>query len=278
MADQQLSYAAQQVRRYDNDRFLTALFAPADRRDDLLLLYAANLEIAKSREAVSEPLLGRIRLQWWREAIGELYEGRPRQHEILQPLAEAVRRRGLSRVHFDALIEAREADMDDQPPADEALLEAYAEATSAPLIRLALEVLGCGSGTEAAARHAGIAYAQVGMLRATAHLAAQRRRTLPDALLAKHGVRELDLFELRPSAALCAATKEVAQAARRHLTLARGERVPAAAVPALLPARLAELQLKRLVRAGYDPLAPGVADPHPLRHVALAWAAARHRF
>ena len=278
MAAQQLSYAAQQVRRYDNDRFLTALFAPADRREDLLLLYAANLEIAKSREAVSEPLLGRIRLQWWREAIGELYEGRPRKHEILQPLAETVQRRGLSRLHFDALIEARETDMEEQPPADEGALESYAEATSAPLVRLALEVLGCAGGTEAAATHAGTAYALAGLLRATAHLAVQRRRALPDALLAKHGVSELDLFELRGSAALSAATKEVAQAACRHLTLARGERVPAAAVPALLPARLAELQLKRLERAGYDPLAPGVAEPHPLRHVALAWAAARQRF
>lgn len=272
----QLSYAAEQVRRYDNDRFLTALFAPADRREDLLLLYAANLEIAKSREAVSEPLLGRIRLQWWREAIDELYEGRPRKHEILQPLAEAVKRHSLSRLHFDALIEAREADMEEQPPADLAALETYAETTSAPLMRLALEVL--GSTAEKAATHAGIAYALVGLLRATAHLALQRRRVLPDALLAKHRVSELDLFELKPSAALAAATEEMAGAARRHLAEARAAPVPAAAVPALLPVRLAELQLKPFARAGYNPLAPGVADPHPLRHVVLAWAAARNRF
>src|SRR5476649_2521907 len=96
MADRPaLSYCAEQVRRYDHDRFLTALFAPADRRDDLLALYAFNLEIAKIRETVTEPMLGRIRLQWWREAIEGFAAGTVRKHAVAEPLAEAVRRRDL---------------------------------------------------------------------------------------------------------------------------------------------------------------------------------------
>ena len=66
---QNLSPLARLVRRHDRDRFLTALFAPAERREDLLALYAFNYEIAKTREVVSEPVLGQIRLQWWRETI-----------------------------------------------------------------------------------------------------------------------------------------------------------------------------------------------------------------
>ena len=38
------------VRRHDPDRFLTALFAPAERRDALLVLYAFNHELARARE------------------------------------------------------------------------------------------------------------------------------------------------------------------------------------------------------------------------------------
>ena len=64
-----LSYCGQEVRKYDKDRFLTALFAPADRREALFALYAFNLEIAKTREVVTEPVLGQIRLQWWYDAI-----------------------------------------------------------------------------------------------------------------------------------------------------------------------------------------------------------------
>jgi 15-cis-phytoene synthase len=57
------------VRRHDPDRFLTSLFAPPEKRDALLTLYAFNHELARAREAVSEPPLALIRLQWWREVV-----------------------------------------------------------------------------------------------------------------------------------------------------------------------------------------------------------------
>ncbi len=37
------------VRRYDPDRFLTALFAPPEKREALLALYAFNHELARAR-------------------------------------------------------------------------------------------------------------------------------------------------------------------------------------------------------------------------------------
>ena len=57
------AYCQNQVRQHDRDRYLTALFAPPARRPGLFALYAFNLEVAKVREAVSEPMLGHIRLQ-----------------------------------------------------------------------------------------------------------------------------------------------------------------------------------------------------------------------
>ena len=69
------------MRHHDRDRFQTALFAPAERREALFALYAFNYEIARVREAVREPMLGQIRLQWWREAIAAAYAGEPpRRH------------------------------------------------------------------------------------------------------------------------------------------------------------------------------------------------------
>src|SRR5207244_12479744 len=53
------SYCAELLRRQDSDRYLTALFAPSDRREALFALYAFNLEIARAREAVSEPFIDR---------------------------------------------------------------------------------------------------------------------------------------------------------------------------------------------------------------------------
>ena len=53
MAPNALSDSAALVRRQDPDRFLTSLFAPAERREDLLALYAFNIEVAKTREVVT---------------------------------------------------------------------------------------------------------------------------------------------------------------------------------------------------------------------------------
>ncbi|MDP2732480.1 MAG: squalene/phytoene synthase family protein, partial [Hoeflea sp.] len=90
-------YCANRVRRFDRDRFLTALFCPSDRRADLLALYAFNIEIAGVRETVSEPLLGHIRIQWWRDALDGIYDGDPPAHHVAGPLSRAVRRHRLQR-------------------------------------------------------------------------------------------------------------------------------------------------------------------------------------
>ena len=77
------------LRRYDRDRFQTALFAPAERREALLALYAFNYEIGRVRETVTEPMLGQIRLQWWREVVAAAFAGEPpRHHLVAVPLTQ----------------------------------------------------------------------------------------------------------------------------------------------------------------------------------------------
>lgn len=284
MANQtpELSYSGQEVRKYDNDRFLTCLFAPADRREHLFALYAFNLEVAKTREVVSEPLLGQMRLQWWRDSVAAVYgEGNLPQHAVVQPLAEAVNAHGLTRQHFDTLIDAREADLDDEPPASLECLVNYAEVTAAPLVRLALEVLGVrGDAGAEAARHAGIAHALTGILRAVPFHARQGRVMLPADRLAAHDVRPRDVMERAKEPGVRAVIGEVAATAREHLAAARALRrsVPRAALPALLPATLAGSHLDVIAREGHDVLAPRVLMPNPFRPARLAWAALRGRY
>lgn len=258
-----LSYCAAEVRRHDPDRFLCALFAPADRREDLLALYAFNLELARAREQVSEAMLGRIRLQWWREAVEEIYSGTPRRHAVIQPLQAAAQRHGLDRASFDRMIDAREADMDGKPPGDLAALEEYADGTAGTLAALALGVLGVTRDpARRAARHVALAWALTGLLRATAFHARAKRQYLPRDLMDRHGASQAELFELRAHPALSAVARDVAQAARKHLAAARSLRgeVKRAARPVLLPAVLAERYLKTLEREGCDPLSPALIE------------------
>jgi phytoene synthase len=263
-AETDLTPVARLVRRHDRDRFVTALFAPAERRQDLFALYAFNYEVAKTREVVTEPMLGRIRLQWWRDSIDAIYAGRPvRRHEVVEPLAETIRRRDLTRYHFDRLIDAREADLDDEPPPNLAALEAYAMDTSARLVWLALEALGLRDGPAVeAGRDVGLAYALVGLLRAVPFHARARRLFLPADLVAAAGPQvHKALFELKSSPGLARAVEPVAAAAQRHLAAARSLRsqVPRAALPALLPGVIAGTWLERLARVGYDVLDPRLA-------------------
>jgi len=277
-----LSPAATLVRSHDRDRFQTALFAPAAHREALFALYAFNYEIARVRESVREGMLGQIRLQWWREAIDSAYSGGPvRRHEIVEAITMAIRERNLSRTPFDTLIDARERDLDDEPPATLAALEGYAAGTSATLIHLALEVLGAATPASLeAAQHVGIAYALSGLIRAMpVHALAGRCSFIPATLAAEVGLDPRDYAASRATPALRQAVEVIAGAARGHLTAARELRhdVPAAALPALLPGRIADNALRRLERAEFDPF-PGAALTDPLQSWRLSWAALRRRF
>ncbi|ACI98469.1 phytoene/squalene synthase family protein [Rhodospirillum centenum] len=281
MAPSDLSYCADQVRRFDNDRFLTALFAPADRREDLFALYACNLEVAKTREVVSEATLGLIRLQWWRDALEGIGRGEVRRHEVVEALAGTIGRHGLDSARLDRLIEAREADLEEGPPASLVALTAYAEATAAPLAQLALEVLGVRQDAAMeAARHAATAWALTGVLRAVPFHASHQRLLLPADLMACHGVPETALFAGTPPAGLAAVVQVVAEEASRRQAQARALRrqVPAAALPALLTGPLCDLYLTALAKAGFDPFAPRMQMPHPLRQLRLGWAALTGRW
>jgi NADH dehydrogenase [ubiquinone] 1 alpha subcomplex assembly factor 6 len=265
------------VRQYDRERYLTALFAPADRREDLLALYAFNLEVAKTREVVREPMLGQIRLQWWRDALDEIFTGKPpRRHETVEPLANAILRRNLPRDPFERLLLARERDLDEAPIATLAELEAYAEGTSGELMALALVVLGAADPVlQASARRIGRGYALTGLLRAVPFHARQHRCLLPLEVLASHGADRDAVLAMRSSPSLASAVAEVAAAAATAL---RPERVPAIAWPALAPAVLARRHLRTLKRTGYNVFAPGVAaEPGAGAIVALVGASLLRR-
>jgi len=169
------------VRRHDPDRFLTALFAPPDKRDTLLTLYAFNHELARAREVVSQPPLALIRLQWWREVV----EGAQRRHEVAEPLRAAIDRGELSANDLLALIEAREIEAE---PSVETLdaWRGYLLASAGGLAVTAARLLRAPD--PEALRPLGAAYGAAGVLRSIAVLARQHRCLLPNDVLANHGL------------------------------------------------------------------------------------------
>jgi phytoene/squalene synthetase len=107
------NYVLDEVRRADRDRFLAALFAPEPQRRGLLALLAFDHELARTRTVTREPMLARIRLEWWREAVAEAAGGgKPRAQPIVESLSETIRRHGLPQQRMHDLIDARAEEID----------------------------------------------------------------------------------------------------------------------------------------------------------------------
>ncbi len=277
-ADSDAASCLEQVRRFDRERYLAALFARSGPRADLLALYAFNLELAKSREVVREPMMGLIRLQWWRECIAEIHAGNVRRHQVAQPLAAAVARHGLPRESLDRLIDAREADLDAVAPADLAALVAYAESTGGTLFDLAARIAMDGGAVAApaltAARGLGTAWALIGLVRAIPFHARAKRVYVPQALLADAGIPVDDLLELRPGAGFAGVVKHICNEAERLMRQAEAvlPRPPRAAFPVFLTAVLARRHLGFLKANGFDVFGPNLAAAPPATPWPLAGA------
>lgn len=278
--DDGAAYCARQVRALDPDRFVCTQFAPAPPRAAIMALLAFDIELAGVRERVSEPLIGQIRLQWWRDALDSIIAGTPPQQPVAAALARVIDAYRLEREPLERMIDAREFDLGEQPPDDLAALAAYAEATAGSLTASMLACLGCADNPAAiaAGREVALAWAFTGIARSVGVHAAARRVFLPATWLRESGLTPHDLFAGRKPDRAAEAAKRLAEAARAHLAAARRftPDVPRRALPALLPAALAGLHLRALARNRYR---PGPAVPLGLsRPIRLLWSAARGKY
>jgi phytoene synthase len=265
------------VREADKDRFLAALFAPAETRPHLFALHAFNVEIARVRELAREPLAGEVRLQWWRDAIAGNGQGDAAGNPVATALIDTVEHFQLPSAALTALIDARQFDLYDEPMPTLAALEAYARATASSLFALATRLL-TGEDTTAAeaADHAGLAYAITGLLRAFPLHASRGQLYLPLDLLARHGTDRDEVAAGTDTPALRLALTELRDLARRNLaeTQARLTRLSDTVRPAFLPISLLEPYLARMERPDYDPFRTAVELPQ-WRRQWLLWRAAR---
>lgn len=255
-------YCAEQVRTYDYDRYFAATFAPADVRRGLLALYAFNLEIASARERVSEALLGEIRLQWWRDAIDEIYDGSVREHAVAAELADAIDKFALSKDSFDRMLDGRVFDMDEEAPEDINAFENYISATAGELTRVGYRICGVLE-ADTQAEHLGSIWGGVGLLRAMPFHLSQRRVYLPKDLLRQSGINSSLLADKGAAIDVSSVVGEIAAALEQKLIGART--IQKKARPAAAYVTLARPYLSRLRRHGNDAFADGLEESRSFR-------------
>lgn len=260
------------ARATEHDRYLSALLVPRGYRDDLIVVAAFLGDIARIPRIVSDPRLGAIRLQWWVDTIEGFAEGAPPTgNPLADALGDVMLRRGLQRSVLADAVEARFAEVDDAPIADEAALRHVLARAEGSGFRLAAAVLD-GQGApeaQAAIDAAGVAYGLVRVLASLPRQIARRRLLLPADWAEAAALADEMSRDAVSATAVRALIARGATLARANLRIVHdfSAHCPAPAAhsfnAATLPCALIEPYLQALQRAEYQPGRPA-ADVVPL--------------
>lgn len=267
--------AADTVHAADRDRYVANLFTPEPFRKHLFALHAFNAEVARIREKVSDPMLGEIRMQWWRDAVTSGIG----DHPVATALNATIAKFALPKDAFLRLIDARVFDLYDDPMPSLNDLEGYAGDTCSSLIQLAAIILAEGHdpGTAEAAGHAGVAYALAGIMRALPFHARRGQLFLPMGMINTRSLDTQALFAGKMTPELRTLLADLRTIARQHLVEAERDIVDLAlpVKAAFLPLALIRPYFERMDRPDYDPFARRVELP-AWRRQWIIWRAARN--
>jgi phytoene synthase len=125
----------------DPDRRLALAYAPAKARAALEALWRLDVTLGAVVARRREPMVARIRLAWWREALERLDAEPPPPEPVLQALAEQVFPFGVRGRDLAAMEEGWTVLLAEEPLEDEAL-RTYAERRGGVLFRLSARLLG----------------------------------------------------------------------------------------------------------------------------------------
>lgn len=114
-------------------------------RGQVAVLLKLNIELSLIKNKVSEPSLGLIRLQWWRDFFSNLYQDSKKadNHELKAYLESFIKEnKSITYKDFDGLISSRELDFEPAPFNDAPELESYLKGASGGLNRIIVKSLG----------------------------------------------------------------------------------------------------------------------------------------
>jgi 15-cis-phytoene synthase len=156
--------------------------APEPQRTALQALWALDAALGKVLATGREPMIGRIRLAWWREALERLDREPPPKEPVLEGVARHLLPAGITGAEL-ALMEGAWSAILTQEPVTQEELASYVEKRGALMFGIAARLLGAEAPSAAAA---GETWALVDLARHSsephdveAALTAARARALP---------------------------------------------------------------------------------------------------
>lgn len=263
------------ARRYEIDRYLSALLAPRAARDDLIALAAFSGELHRIGETVSEPMLGEIRFQWWRDALDSGARGEKTGHPIADAVTGVVQRYRLSPERLLEMLDVHAHRLYADPPASHDALSLELDLTEGVMFDVAARVLGCAPKPllARAVQSAGRGYGLARIATTLARSLSRGREPFPPRAdwltLASARDWRAELADIVVMSRACVDDLRV--------VLADMGRDRAGVMTAMLPVAVVEPYLKALQRLDHDPLRD-IAEIVPLTRVArIAGAHLRRR-
>ena len=228
------------VRQADADRYLATLYVPAALRAAAFALHALDLEIMAVVRSTTEPMLGQIRLAWWREQLQALDMGTPNAAPVLRAIAGEVLPRGVRGASLEPLEDAALLLLQGEMVSEQ--IAAHAVGRGGTLFEAILRLSDTNPGDDdvAAARDAGTAWALADLL---------RRADAEDDVA---GIVDL--------------------ARRRLAALASRPQLPAGARSLAGLAQLARADVDAVAAAGFDPAKVDWRRGTPGRQMRLLWS------
>ena len=280
---EQASYCAALLRERSIDRYLSTLFLPSDIRRDVYALYAFDAEISHIRSMIKEPMMGEIRLQWWRDIIGGDRAGEANNNPVAAELLRAIATNNLPTMGFDNYLKAKVFDLYNDPMPDTGTFEGYAGETASFLFHQTASIIARSTGVAIAgelaecAGHAGVSWTIVDVLKNLPIHRSRHQCFVSGDILAKTGVTLDEYFLVENEKLMVSMIEELILEARHHQHKFREHfaELPLELMPAFLPMCLVSPYLAR-----FDIMAKNAAqipvDIAQWRKQIYLWRAARN--
>lgn len=241
------AYCLDLLRKYDSPSYTLQNFIQPHIMPAYLAIRAFNIELARIPDIVSNPTVGTMRMQFWKNTIDSTFDGNPPAEPVAVLLGSFLAHSGikLNKIWFHRIINTRDQALSNPGFTNIAAVETYAESTYSTLLYLTLDALKLKSLTiDHLASHIGKAAGISTVLRGVPLLAfppppnshssnpagmglpPNRSRqgviTLPLDVMSQCGVREEDIYRNGANATgLRDAIFTVATRASDHLITAR---------------------------------------------------------
>jgi len=181
-------YCQEKTRQSSSSFYYSFLFLNDSQRQAMTALYACCREIDDIVDECSDTAIAASKLNWWREEIHCLFQGKP-SHPVTLSLKAAINNYPLQEKYFLELISGMEMDLHAKKYNNFNELSLYCYRVAGVVGLLTIDILGYkGSGTHEYAHNLGIALQLINILRDVKEDAERGRIYIPKEELAQFKV------------------------------------------------------------------------------------------